>query len=76
MNIVNDEGCIAPLYTIIFPVTDSVSGNQRSTMPDEGNQLDEARSRHGLLAEKIHAFGGLLLIKINVKASYLEKYKA
>jgi len=37
MNIVNDEGCIAPLHTIIFPVTDSVSGNQLSTMPDEGH---------------------------------------
>lgn len=76
MKIVNDEGCIAPLHTIIFPVADSVSSNQRSTMPDEGHQLDEARLRHGLVAEKIHAFGGLPLIKINVKALYLEKYKA
>lgn len=52
MNIVNGEECIAPLHTIIFPMTDSVSGDQRSAMPDEGHQSDGARSRHGLLAAK------------------------
>lgn len=76
MNIVNGEGCIAPLHRIIFHVTDSVSGDQRSTIPDEGHQSEGARSRHGLLAEKIHAFGGLLLIKINVNTLYLEISKA
>jgi hypothetical protein len=42
MNVVNVEGRIAPLNTIIFAVTDSASGEARSAMREEGRAAAEA----------------------------------
>lgn len=42
MNVVNGEGRIAPLNTIIFAVTDSASGDPRSAMRDEGRTALQA----------------------------------